>query len=243
MIFHLAAVLGVDIVADNPVETMEVEAIGTKNIADAAIKNNVQKVVYASTSGVYGKKDMEQAATEDGALSPTTSYAIAKRFNEIYFKSLFEEKGLESVAVRYFNVYGYRQDVRMVIPKFFKQAVTGRTITVYGDGRQTRDFTYIDEVVQATTLLAEKTKGFEIVNVAMGHECSIGDLADEINRLCGNKSEIALVNLPKGRYDFEVDRRIGSSDKLIRKTGFSPTTQILEGLKKVKGYYRELFAE
>jgi UDP-glucose 4-epimerase len=242
LIFHFAAVLGVDIVADNPVETMEVEFLGTKNVANVAIKNNAEKLIYASTSGVYGKKDIEIAVTEDGQLSPATSYAIAKRFNEIYLKSLFEEKGLETTAIRYFNVYGTRQDVRMVIPKFFRQAITNKAITVYGNGRQTRDFTYIDDVTQGTILLAEKSKGFEIFNIARGEEVSIVELAEKINRLCGAKSEIRLVNLPRGRYDFEVDKRIGSSDKLFKRTGFRPHIGIDEGLGGIKGYYQELFS-
>jgi UDP-glucose 4-epimerase len=243
LIFHFAAILGVDIVADNPVETMEVEFLGAKNVADAAIKYNVEKVVYASTSGVYGKRDMEHAATEDGASSPTTSYAIAKRFNEVYLKSLFEEKGLESVAIRYFNVYGLRQDARMVIPRFFKQAIHGVDITVYGNGKQTRDFTFVDEAVEATILLAEKSKGAEIYNVAREEEFSIASLAERINQLCGGKSNVRLVDLPGGRYDFEVDKRVGNSDKLFRKTGFKPTLTIDKGLTLVAPHYNEFFAQ
>jgi UDP-glucose 4-epimerase len=118
-IYHLAAILGVDIVADNPVETMETETIGTKNIVDAAILNNVKKIIYASTSGVYGHSDIEKSVDEEVIIDPKTSYAMAKRYNEIYLKSVFEEKGIESVCLRFFNVYGPNQDDRMVIPRFF----------------------------------------------------------------------------------------------------------------------------
>ncbi|MBK6524660.1 MAG: NAD-dependent epimerase/dehydratase family protein [Crocinitomicaceae bacterium] len=103
MIFHFAAVLGVDVVADNPVETMEVEVIGTKNICHAAIASGVKKVLYASTSGIYGHSAMEQAVTETIVVDPKTSHAMAKRFNEIYLASFYEEKGLMSVSLRFFQ--------------------------------------------------------------------------------------------------------------------------------------------
>ena len=134
-IYHLAAVLGVDIVADNPVETMDTEVIGTRNVVNAALKNNVKKVVYASTSGVYGHSAIEKSVDEDIMIDPRTSYAMAKRYNEIYLKAIYEEKGLESVCLRFFNVYGARQDHRMVIPRFFEQALAGEPITVFGTFR------------------------------------------------------------------------------------------------------------
>ena len=95
-------------------------------------------------------------------MAPTSSYAIAKRFNEIYLKSINEKYKIETFSLRYFNVYGPRQDNRMVIPKFFEQALLNNPITVYGNGNQTRDFTFIDDTINATLLIAEKCKGRNI---------------------------------------------------------------------------------
>ncbi len=120
LIFHFAAVLGVDIVADNPVETMDTEFMGLKNIAKGTIVNGIEKIIYASTSGVYGKSAIEKAVDEEFNVDPSTSYSIAKRFNEIYLKSLYQEKGVQSISLRFFNVYGTNQDNRMVIPRFFE---------------------------------------------------------------------------------------------------------------------------
>src|SRR5690606_29974077 len=132
MIFHFAAVLGVDVVADNPVETLDVEVIGTRNIVTAAEANGAKKIMYACTPGIYGHSAIESALTEEVLVDPRTSYAMAKRYNEIYLASHHEEKGLDSISLRFFNVYGHNQDNRMVVPRFFEQAVKNDPITVFG---------------------------------------------------------------------------------------------------------------
>ena len=229
-IFHMAAFLGVDCVADNPVETMEIEAFGTRSVATAAIVNGVEKIIYASTSGIYGKAAIERAVDEEFLVSPSSSYSIAKRYNEIYLQSLFQEKSLQSMSLRYFNVYGPRQDARMVIPRFIKQALDGQPISVFGDGQQSRDFTYIGDTVEATIQVAEKVRGCEVINVANGHDLPILDLAQRIVTATGSPSEVQCLEPPPGRYDFEVQRRCGNSAKLRRLTGFEFETSFDDGL-------------
>jgi len=238
-IFHLAAVLGVDIVADNPVETMETEVVGLHNVTRAAIYFGVGKLIYASTSGVYGKSAIEQAVSEDFDVSPKTSYAIAKRYNEIYLASMYEEKNLQSVSIRFFNVYGPKQDNRMVIPRFFEQALTGKPITIYGSGKQTRDFTWIGDVITATIELAKKATGCGIYNISNESEISIEELAHKIKKITNSDSDITYINPSKNRYDFEVERRFGSSHKLYETTGFKPNTPLDYGLKEVYKYILE----
>lgn len=238
LIFHLAAILGVDIVADNPIETMETEVNGMQSVAAAAIQNGIKKIVYASTSGVYGHLALEQSVNEDILVDPRTSYAMAKRYNEIYLASLYEEKGIESVALRFFNVYGLRQDNRMVIPRFFEQSLDDKPITVYGSGKQTRDFTYVGDAVEATIRLGEKVKGFEIFNIANEKEFTIGELAEVIKEMTSSNSEIKLIDAPSNRYDYEVGRRFGSSEKLEMFTGFKPSTRLDEGLQEILDSYK-----
>lgn len=233
MIFHLAAVLGVDVVADNPVETMETEALGMMNVVNAAIYHATEKIIYASTSGVYGRSAIEEAVKEDFNVSPKSSYAIAKRYNEIYLASVYEEKKLESVSLRFFNVYGPKQDNRMVIPRFFEQAIQGKSITVYGSGDQTRDFTWIDDVVTASIKLAATASGAGIYNISNESEVSIKELAENIIKITGSTSKITYINPPKNRYDFEVERRFGSSQKLFETTGYKPETPLNQGLKEI----------
>jgi nucleoside-diphosphate-sugar epimerase len=232
VIYHFAAVLGVDIVADNPVETMDVEVIGTRNVVQAAEMNSVSKILYASTSGIYGHSAIESALTEEVLVDPRTSYAMAKRYNEIYLASHHEEKGLNATCLRFFNVYGENQDSRMVVPRFFEQAISGKRITVFGNGMQTRDFTYIEDTINACEALLN-TKGYHIINIANEKEWNIKDLALLIKKITQSNSEIIYLDAPKKRYDYEVERRVGSSEKLNALVGFKPMTDLETGLKNI----------
>lgn len=234
IIFHFAAVLGVDVVCEKPVETMEVEVMGTMNLVAAARKHGIKRFLYASTSGVYGYMgDAQKNALESDPVAPKTSYAIAKRYNEIYLASMNEENGFESVSLRFFNVYGPRQDVRMVVPRFLDQAKTGKDITVFDDGMQTRDFTYIDDTVESCIQLMEKAQPCEIFNVANEQEINIHQLAVAIKEVTQTSSNIILTPSPQNRVLYEVKRRFGSSEKLFERTGFRPAMGLKEGLSKI----------
>ncbi|MBW7869067.1 MAG: NAD-dependent epimerase/dehydratase family protein [Brumimicrobium sp.] len=233
LVFHFAAILGVDVVADAPVETMDVETVGLRNIVKSSIDNSVKKIIYASTSGIYGHSALTQSAfTEEVTVDPKTSYAMAKRYNEIYLASNFEEKGLNAISVRFFNVYGIGQDNRMVVPRFFEQALANENITVFGNGKQTRDFTYIDDAVEACVRLMD-ISGYHIVNIANEKEITIKDVADEIKEITHSSSNIVYIEAPKKRYDYEVERRVGSSGKLVSLTGFKPSTSLNYGLTQI----------
>lgn len=232
-IFHFAAILGVDIVADNPVETMDVEVKGMYSVGKSAEANGIPKIIYASTSGVYGHNALEKSVTEEITIDPKTSYAMAKRFNEIYLAALREEKGISGIALRFFNIYGARQDNRMVVPRFFEQAINNLPITVFGNGHQTRDFTWVDDAIKSSLLLANKVEGFEIFNIANEHELSILELAQRILKITGSKSDLQMVNAPAKRYDYEVGRRFGSSEKLLKAIGYKPSTSIDSGLTEI----------
>ncbi|MCC7303044.1 MAG: SDR family NAD(P)-dependent oxidoreductase [Bacteroidia bacterium] len=233
LIYHFAAVLGVDVVADNPVETMETEIVGLRNITDYCIANGTKKLIYSSTSGVYGHSAIEKSFTETISLDPRTSYAIAKRYNEIYLKALYEEKGLESVSLRFFNVYGPGQDTRMVVPRFMEQALKGEPLSVYGNGKQTRDFTYIDDTVTACIKVAGKLKGCEVLNVSNEEEISIRELAHAVLKITGSTSGISFIKAPSKRYDYEVGRRVGNSEKLYKNIRFKPDTSLEDGLRRM----------
>ena len=121
-IFHLAAIIGVDIVAKNKVENMNVEFDGLRNICEIAKKNKVKKIIYASSSGVYGKLNYENKVKENAIIAPNSGYAMAKRSGEIYLKNFSKENNIHCASIRLFNVYGKRQDTRMVIPRFVELA-------------------------------------------------------------------------------------------------------------------------
>lgn len=238
-VFHLAAFLGVDEVAKNPIETMETESIGTFNVINSCIEHKINKIIYASTSGIYGKVDIDKAVQEDFQVSPSSSYAIAKRYNEIYLKSIYLEHKIDNFSLRYFNIYGPRQDKRMVIPRFFDQALKGEDIIVYGDGMQTRDFTFIDDTINATIDISRKCKGSEIINITKGEDITILELAEKIIKLTKTKSKIKSIPNPAFRKDYEVKKRFGSSDKLLKLIGKKPEISLDEGLEITLNYIKE----
>jgi UDP-glucose 4-epimerase len=229
VVYHLAAVLGVDVVADNPLETMEVEVLGMRNVVESCTFYGISKIVYASTSGVYGKKFIETAVTEEVTPSPSSSYAIAKRFNELYLAAAHQERGISSVSARFFNVYGPRQDERMVLPRFVQQALAGDPMTVFGTGKQTRDFTYVADCVHALVALGDRVEGCELFNIARGEDITIQEVAKMVKELFHSDSPIVNIAAPKARYDFEVEKRSGNSDKLERAIGYRPNTNFREG--------------
>lgn len=234
-IFHLAAVVGVDVVARRSRETMETEVLGLRNVVQTALRRRVRKVVYASTSDVYGNSARPRAMAEGDEVAPISCYALAKRFNEIYLQAVFEERKLESVALRYFNVYGPGQDQRMVIPRFIRHALQGEPIPVFGNGRQSRDFTYVDEAVDATVRVARRARGCAVVNVASGRMHTIRDLAEAVIAGCDSRSRIVFTDPDPEREHFEVAWRRGSCRRLRELTGFQPSVSLREGLQRMCG--------
>ena len=231
-IFHLAAVLGVDIVSNKNVETMECEFEGIKNVCNAAKRNKVKKIIYSSSSGVYGKLNFEKNVKENAIIAPVSAYSISKRACEFYLENFYKEHKISSIAVRLFNVYGPRQDERMVISRFISQAKKNKPITVYGNGKQTRDFTYIDDCIKVFDLLSKKVNGFEIVNSSKGKDLNIINLAKKIKKDLKSKSKIIHLKVPKKLEEFQVEKRCGNSSKLYRLINYKPNTNFNIGIKK-----------
>ena len=240
IIIHLAAVLGVDVVADDPILTMETEIEGAENVAKAAVKHNIKKILFSSTSGIYDFNPHKGAMTETIPVDPKSSYAAAKRYVEKYFEAYSKFYGLDTTVVRYFNIYGPRQDDRMVVPRFLKQAINNEPITVYTPGKQTRDFTYIDDTIKSCVLLLEKNKGFNIYNVCNENEITVETVAKTVLDVVKNsKSEITYMESPQKRKDYESPRRLGSAQKLLETTGYKPNTPLKQGIKKFYEYLKQ----
>ena len=231
-IFHLAAVLGVDIVSKKNVETMDCEFEGIRNVCNAAKKNKIKKIIYSSSSGVYGKLNFEKNVKENATIAPVSAYSISKRACEFYLQNFYKEHKITSIAVRLFNVYGPRQDERMVISRFITQAKKNIPITVYGTGKQTRDFTYIDDCVKVFDLLNKKVSGFEIINSSKGQDMNIINLAKKIKKDLYSKSQITNIKVPKKLEEFQVIKRCGNSSKLYKLINYKPSTNLNSGLRK-----------
>lgn len=232
-IFHLAAILGVDIVSKKHLETMECEFEGLKNVCKAAKINKVKKIIYTSSSGVYGKLNYKQKVKENAIVAPASTYSMAKRMGEIYLKSFYDLNKINSIVLRLFNVYGPRQDDRMVIPRFINQALNNKPITIYETGADTRDFTYIDDCIKVFDLVNKKVNGFEIFNVSKERDYSIIKLAKDIKKKLNSKSKIINIKLPRELEEFQVSKRCGDSSKIFKFIKYKPLVNLSDGLDRI----------
>jgi UDP-glucose 4-epimerase len=246
VVFHLAAAVGVKLIVESPVRTIETNVRGTEVVLAQANKKK-KKVLVASTSEVYGLS-AEVPFKEDGNLvmGATTkgrwSYACSKAIDEFLALAYWREKKLPTVVVRLFNTVGPRQTGQygMVIPTFVKQALSGRPLTVYGDGNQTRCFGYVGDVVGALVALMDKDEAVgEVFNIGSSEEVSIMQLAERVKGLTGSKSEIVTVPYDEAYEEgFEdMPRRVPDTSKVSALTGFKPTVTLDEILQSVIEYY------
>ena len=238
VIFHLAAAVGVKLIVESPVRTIETNVHGTEVVLSLANKKK-KKVLIASTSEVYGLST-EVPFREDGNLvmGATTkgrwSYACSKAIDEFLALAYWREKKLPTVVVRLFNTVGPRQTGQygMVIPTFVKQALSGRPITVFGDGKQSRCFGYVGDVVGALMkLMDDEAAVGEVFNIGSNQEISIMDLARKVKELTNSESEIVLVPYDEAYEEgFEdMPRRIPDISKVNAQVGFQPEMS-LEGI-------------
>jgi UDP-glucose 4-epimerase len=247
VVYHLAAAVGVKLIVESPVNTIETNVHGTELVLKHANKKR-KKVVIASTSEVYGKSTRVPFREDhDLVLGPTSkgrwSYACSKAIDEFLALAYWHEKKLPVVVVRLFNTVGPRQTGRygMVIPSFVKQAVLGDPITVYGDGSQSRCFTYVGDVVQGLVELAEHPAAVgEVFNIGGGREITINDLAQLVKDKAASCSEIVHVPYDQAyEKGFEdMPRRVPEISKIQRVLGWQPTLDVEQIVEKVIEFER-----
>ncbi len=247
LVFHLAAAVGVKLIVESPVRTIETNVHGTQFVLDAASKK--KKLVFnASTSEVYGKSDKVPFHEDaDLVLGPTSkgrwSYAASKMLDEFLALSYYKERKQPVVIARFFNTVGPRQTGRygMVLPNFVRQALAGEPITVFGDGKQSRCFCHVQDSVEAVLrLVATPAAIGEVVNVGNTGEISIENLAHLVKQRTGSTSEIVYVPYDQA-YEpgFEdMPRRVPALGKLKQLTGFTPSTTLNEIVDSVIDYFR-----
>ena len=242
MVFHLCAAVGVRLVVESPVRTIETNVHGTEVVLRAAAKKG-KRVVIASTSEVYGKSTkMPFSEDDDLVMGSTTigrwSYACSKALDEFLGLAYFHEKNLPVTVIRLFNTVGPRQSARygMVLPTFVRQALLNEPMTVFGDGRQRRCFGYVLDVVEALISIArsDRTIG-EIINIGNDEEISIAALAAQIRSQLGSTSEILNLSYEEAYgHGFEdMLRRVPSLSKLEHLVGFRPRTPLYAIIKAV----------
>ena len=242
VIYHLAAAVGVRLIVESPVKTIETNIRGTEIVLSLAAKKR-KRVLITSTSEVYGKRDRIPFREDDDLiLGPTSkgrwSYACSKAIDEFLAIAYWKEKRVPTVVVRLFNTVGPRQTGRygMVIPNFVRQALTGEDITVFGDGTQSRCFTHVEDVIGALMgLIAHPKAVGEVYNIGSDTEVTISELAERIKRLTGSDSRIVYVPYDEAYEEGFEDmmRRVPDTSKIHSLIGYSPKIeldQILEGV-------------
>jgi len=247
VVYHLAAAVGVRLIVEAPVRTIETNVNGTERVLKHAAKKR-KLVVVASTSEVYGKSTAVPFREDaDLVLGPTHkhrwAYACSKAIDEFLALAYWKEKKLPVVIVRLFNTVGPRQTGRygMVIPNFVQQGLAGRPITVFGDGQQTRSFGYVGDVVRGMTALVEEPRAVgDVFNLGNPEEITIAALADKVRRLTGERSEIVFVPYDQAYEEgFEdMPRRVPDIGKIRALVGYEPAVSLDETLAKVVEYFQ-----
>jgi UDP-glucose 4-epimerase len=245
--YHLAAAVGVRLIVEAPVRTIETNVYGTELVLKHAAKKR-KLVVIASTSEVYGKSTSVPFREDaDLVLGPTHkhrwAYACSKAIDEFLALAYWKERKLPVIVVRLFNTVGPRQTGRygMVIPTFVQQALAGRPITVFGDGRQSRSFGYVGDVVRGMSALVNEPRAVgDVFNLGTPEEITIAELAGKVRRLTGDRSEIVLIPYDQAyEAGFEdMPRRVPDIGKIRALIGYEPEVSLDEILAKVVEYFQ-----
>jgi UDP-N-acetylglucosamine/UDP-N-acetyl-alpha-D-glucosaminouronate 4-epimerase len=232
-VLHQAAVVSVPQSMLEPLTTQAVNVSGTLNVLEAARQAGVQRVVCASSCAVYGDNP-DLPLTESAALNPLSPYAVSKLIDEIYSQMYSQLYGLPTVCLRYFNVYGPRQDPSSeyagVIAKFIDRMIDGQPPTIYGDGLQTRDFVFVGDIVRANLLALKRTEAAgQVFNITSDREVSLLELIDTCNQLLGTAWTPRFESMRPG----DIRHSAGAGDKAARLLEFRPEVTLQSGLAKL----------
>ena len=236
-VFHLAAMISVPESMQQPVECVRLNAEGTLNVLEAAAGAKVKKLCFSTSAAIYGDNP-ECPKRETMLPEPKSPYAVTKLDGEYYCHMFTQEGRLRTACMRYFNVFGPRQDpasaYAAAVPIFTAKAVAGEPIKVFGDGEQTRDFIYVKDIVAANVFMA--THDFTgVYNVAYGKRITINDLVGKIKGIVGSGSEVEYLPERPG----DVKHSLAAIDKLLA-TGFRPSSNFDTGLAATIEYFRNL---
>src|SRR4030067_1217683 len=248
IIYHLAAAVGVKLIVEQPVRTIETNIRGTEVVLDIARKYG-RRVLLASTSEVYGKNAKVPFKEDDDCLlGPTTfsrwSYACSKAIDEFLGLAYYRQFGLPVIIVRLFNTVGERQTGQygMVIPRFVKAALLGEPLMVYGDGKQSRCFTYVQDVINGLIALVNDPRSYgNVYNIGSMEEISVETLAIKIKEMTGSSSEIKYIPYEEayGQALDDMMRRVPSIEKIQRQGGYKKQHSLDETLGVIIDYFRK----
>lgn len=235
-VMHLAAMLGVKRTEAKRLDCLNVNIRGSINVLDACVRDNIKKIIFSSSSEVYGDQE-KMPISETNPLNPKSVYAITKLAVEEYLKAYKQRYNLDYTILRFFNVYGPRQVANFVIPKFIKLVMENNQPTIYGKGNQVRAFCYVDDIVRGTHLaLVNERANSEIFNIGNDNESiSIKDLALKIISIAKKDLEPVFVSADRAR-ERDVQIRIPDISKAKKILNYKPKISLSEGLSKIIKY-------
>ena len=233
VVIHLAAALGVINTEQNPIETLDTNIFGTKNVLDACKNNDVKKIIFSSSSEIYGEP-IKIPIKETDKVLPITNYGISKLAAEEYIKAYYKNFGLRYTILRLFNVYGEKQRNEWVMTEFVSRAIKNQDIIIHGTGSQIRAFCHVSDALKGFEIALEKGDG-EIFNIGNDSEpISIKELAERIISLSNSKSSIKLIPFEKSDRDRnEIMNRAPSIEKAKQILGYQSKMSLDEGIKKI----------
>lgn len=237
VVVHMAAMMGVRRTLQKPLEVLRVNIDGTRTVLDAAAESDVDRVLFASTSEVYGDVP-DVPYHEDDSLAPETNYAVAKLASERFVRAYTSKRDLDHTIVRYFNAYGPRQDSSAygyVIPIFVDRALSGEPIEIHGDGHQTRDFTFISDAVDCTIAALGPEGRNETFNIGTGTETKIRSLAMAVADVVDG-AEAVHVEHPR---PYRIERRCADVSRAETRLEYEPTTTVREGIERTIEYFEQ----
>ncbi len=240
LVFHEAAIPSVPRSVSDPLETHVACVDATLSLLLAARERGVRRIIYAASSSAYGDQP-ELPKREDMRPDPLSPYAVAKLVGEYYCQTFTRVYGLETLSLRYFNVFGPRQDPSSpysgVISRFINDLMTGERPIIYGDGEQSRDFTYVTDVVEANLRAAETDRGIgEVMNVANGERITLNQLLEELKTLTGNSTVEAKYQPPRAGDVLHSQADISRARRFL---DFEPRMKLREGLQLTIDWWKQ----
>ncbi|MBI4699727.1 MAG: NAD-dependent epimerase/dehydratase family protein [Deltaproteobacteria bacterium] len=235
-VIHLAALAGVRRSVQEPWRYQRVNVEGTARLAHAMAEHGVRRLVFASSSSVYGDGLPPPYRETDPAVVPASPYAASKRAAELVLHAMHRVRGLSVCVLRYFTVFGPRQRPGMAIREFCQAALRGEPITMFGDGESSRDYTYIDDAVAGTMAALDRApEGLSTYNLGSGRPVRLGELIERIGRAVGTDLRVARAPMPAA----DVSHTLACIDAAARDLGYRPATSFDEGLRRFVAWLRQ----
>ena len=234
VVVHLAAKAGVRPSIKDPIVYYKVNVLGTLNILEMMKKNDIKRLVFASSSSVYGDSPDVPYNETMNVNNPISPYAATKIAAEILCYNYRHLYNISATCLRFFTVYGPRQRPEMAIAKFVKKAYEGDLISIYGDGSSLRDFTYIEDIIQGVVASIDRDLGFEIINIGESETIDLNTLLELIKELTGCVLKTEHLSMQPG----DVNKTFANIDKAKQLLDYAPVTSVREGLKKYIGWLR-----